>query len=467
MLLFAACVSTLPWLGLVSFNTKGEPREAVVSLTMLERGDWALPRNNGGEMAYKPPFFHWAVAAVSLLRGRVTEWTARFPSALAAICLAVWMFVFFARRGGGGTALLASAVFLSSFEVYRAAYACRVDMMLALGICGAMFSLVAWEMERGWWRYALAVLMMSMGTLTKGPVAVVLPCMAAGIYMLLRRRSVAGIVGWLLLAALLSLVLPSLWYAAAYERGGEAFLSLVKEENLSRFMGKMTYRSHENGLWYYFAMLPASLLPWTLPALWQCWRKRRSILPGFRKLSLSPETLFAIVAFAVVFVFYCIPKSKRGVYLLPLYPFAAWFVALLIRSWPRRAKRIVCTAVLALWTATFAIALPLALNKRSDKDIAADVKALTQSMGPRGPLVGYVAGDEAHDPPHFFTVNFYLHDDVGKWQGQPEGYLLIGERDVPTFVAEHRQWEFRRQYVSRHKSCDTKQRGCLYWFYLR
>ena len=31
--------------------------------------------------------------------------------------------------------------------------------------------------------------------------------------------------------------------------------------------------------------------------------------------------------FVVIFVFYCIPKSKRSVYLLPVYPFLAWWVA--------------------------------------------------------------------------------------------------------------------------------------------
>ncbi len=58
LLLAIALVSTLPWLGLTDFNTKGEPHEAIVGLTMLEQGNWTLPTNNGGEMAYKPPMFH-------------------------------------------------------------------------------------------------------------------------------------------------------------------------------------------------------------------------------------------------------------------------------------------------------------------------------------------------------------------------------------------------------------------------
>ena len=87
-LLLVICVVTiLPFLGLSEYHTKGEPRESIVSYSMLDSGNWILPRNNGGEMAYKPPFFHWSIAAVSAAvnGGQVTEMTSRLPSAIALI----------------------------------------------------------------------------------------------------------------------------------------------------------------------------------------------------------------------------------------------------------------------------------------------------------------------------------------------------------------------------------------------
>ena len=58
-LLLVVCVFVmLPFLGLADFNTKGEPREAVVTYSILDIGNWILPTNNGGEMPYKPPFFY-------------------------------------------------------------------------------------------------------------------------------------------------------------------------------------------------------------------------------------------------------------------------------------------------------------------------------------------------------------------------------------------------------------------------
>ena len=54
------------YLGLTNFHTKGEPREAIVAVSMLQNDNWILPINNGGDIAYKPPFFHWCIAALSL-----------------------------------------------------------------------------------------------------------------------------------------------------------------------------------------------------------------------------------------------------------------------------------------------------------------------------------------------------------------------------------------------------------------
>ena len=55
-ILAALCiVSLFLFIGEALFNTRGEPREAVVALSMLQEGNWVLPVNNGVELAFKPP----------------------------------------------------------------------------------------------------------------------------------------------------------------------------------------------------------------------------------------------------------------------------------------------------------------------------------------------------------------------------------------------------------------------------
>ena len=80
----------IPFLGETIFYSKGEPREAIVAYTMLESGNWVLPLNYGTDIAYKPPFLYWCIAAFSTLLGGVTEFASRLPSAvffLAMLCV--------------------------------------------------------------------------------------------------------------------------------------------------------------------------------------------------------------------------------------------------------------------------------------------------------------------------------------------------------------------------------------------
>ena len=326
-----AVMLTVPFLGLTDFYSKGEPREAVVAYTMVEHGNWILPINNGGDIPYKPPFFHWCIALFSLLQGHVSEFTSRLPSALALVAMSVGGFVFFAKRKNANMALLATLLSLTAFEVHRAGINCRVDMVNTAFMVGALFLMFRWW-ERGkhtmpW----LAILCMSGATLTKGPVGMLLPCAVMGVFMLTQRESLWSTVWRLGLTALLSLVLPLCWYYAAYLQGGDEFLRLVKEENIDRLLGKMAYESHENPFWYNFLTLITGWLPYTLLFVFSLfvlpWKRfsKSGFMQSVRRA--EPMQVFVWLAFGLILFFYCIPKSKRSVYLLPSYPFMAWLMA--------------------------------------------------------------------------------------------------------------------------------------------
>ena len=326
-----AVMLTVPFLGLTDFYSKGEPREAVVAYTMVEHGNWILPINNGGDIPYKPPFFHWCIALFSLFQGHVSEFTSRLPSALALVAMSVGGFVFFAKRKNANMALLATLLSLTAFEVHRAGINCRVDMVNTAFMVGALFLMFRWW-ERGkhsmpW----LAILCMSGATLTKGPVGMLLPCAVMGVFMLTQRESLWSAVWRLGLTALLSLVLPLCWYYAAYLQGGDEFLRLVKEENIDRLLGKMAYESHENPFWYNFLTLITGWLPYTLLFVFSLfvlpWKRfsKSGFMQSVRRA--EPMQVFVWLAFGLILFFYCIPKSKRSVYLLPCYPFMAWLMA--------------------------------------------------------------------------------------------------------------------------------------------
>lgn len=376
---FLAILSTLviiPFLGETIFYTKGEPREAIVAYTMLESGNWILPLNYGTDIAYKPPFLYWAIAAFSAVLGGVTEFSSRLPSAVSFLAMLWVVFAFFAKRKDVKAAFLASILLLTSFEVHRAAVACRLDMLQVSLIVISLCLLFRWD-EKGcrtvpW----LAVVLMACASLTKGPVGTIFPCLVIGVYQLMRGRSfwkaflsLAGI-------GLLSWIPLAVWYWAAYQQGGENFSNLMLEENAGRFFHKMSYESHENPLWYNFLTLISGWVPWTLVLLISLfclkWKKiswsqngaswRQRIKDGWMKFrNQSPVQLFTWLVILIIFIFYCIPKSKRSVYLLPIYPFMAILIAEYLLALVQRGAKvfkisaIVFASLCVLLTATFVV----------------------------------------------------------------------------------------------------------------
>ena len=365
-------LSLFLFLGQSNFHTRGEPREALVAMAMLEDGNWTLPITNGTDIAYKPPLFHWAIATISKVVGEVNEYTSRMPSSIALAAMILVGFIFYAKRRGKKLAFLASLITLTNFEVHRAGVACRVDMLLSALMVLSLYALYRWT-ERNmkgipWW----GILCLSGAFLTKGPVGVVLPCAVVAVFAWIRNMGFLRIFIRYIGVVLAACVLPSLWYIAAWKVGGDQFLTLVIEENVLRFLGKMTYASHENPWPYNVMTVITGFVPYTILLIMSLFTLK------YTRISSKPQEwwskfvtyikhmddtrLFSLLSIVIMFVFYCIPKSKRSVYLLPIYPFIAYFIAeyiiYLVKNKPQSVRwynATVCTLGIIL-TAVFIIA---------------------------------------------------------------------------------------------------------------
>ena len=353
VILFGLCVVSLfLFLGNKLFHTKGEPREALVAQAMINDNNWTLPITNGVDMAYKPPLFHWSIATISSAVGEVNEYTSRMPSAIAVTAMVMMGYYFFRRRRGAQVSFLAALLTLTNFEVHRAATNCRVDMLLAALMVMALFFLYRWYEKRLRGVPWLAILCLSGAFLTKGPVGVLLPCAVVGALAWIRGLGFIRAFFSMIAVVLGACVIPLVWYYAAWQQGGDAFLQLVYEENVLRLLGKMTYASHENSWPYNVLTVLTGFVPYTLlvvlslftlkytrisskPRQW--WSKFVDYIK-----SMDDTRLFSLLSIAIMFVFYCIPKSKRSVYLLPIYPFIAYFLAeyiiYLVNNKPKSVK---------------------------------------------------------------------------------------------------------------------------------
>jgi 4-amino-4-deoxy-L-arabinose transferase-like glycosyltransferase len=327
LIILAWTVLQLWGLGRAPFHTKGEPREGLVVWEMTHGGGWILPKRNGEELPSKPPLFHWLGAITSLVHGATDEWSIRFPSAalslLGILCVFAAATALWSSRAG----LVSALVLMTTFEWARAATNARVDMTLTFGLELAFLSLLFFLRSRvsGW--LVPLYIGITLAVLGKGPVGAALPGLVTVIMLVLARDFSPLRQMRLGSGALVVGLGAGSWYVLALVLGGWAFFrKQVLAENVFTFLNNPEFGGgHRHGLLYLPGALLAGLLPWTvlLPGVVaRLWRRRT-------EMSLRDARVYLLVWIAVVLGFYSVAASKRGVYLLSLYP----AVALLIGWW--------------------------------------------------------------------------------------------------------------------------------------
>src|SRR6266480_794527 len=98
----------LPALG--SIAIKGEEgRRILPAIRMLETGNYIVPQVGSTPYFRKPPLINWLVAASFKIFGVRNEWTARLPSAIAVLAVAI-AFVTVARASLGARGSIVAAL---------------------------------------------------------------------------------------------------------------------------------------------------------------------------------------------------------------------------------------------------------------------------------------------------------------------------------------------------------------------
>ena len=87
-----------------------EPRRGQVAREMIASGDWIVPRQQGLPFLSRPPVQNWAIALVSLARGKIDAVAIRFPSVVAILLTVTLIYAYgrtFLSRLGALCAMVA------------------------------------------------------------------------------------------------------------------------------------------------------------------------------------------------------------------------------------------------------------------------------------------------------------------------------------------------------------------------
>jgi len=164
----------LPALG--SLAIKGEEgRRILPAVRMIETGDYIVPRVGSATYFRKPPLVNWLVAgSFKVFRVR-NEWTARLPSALSVLVVAI-AFVTVARVSlGPSGSTIAALIWLTNIGMIEKGRLIEIEgLYVSLSGLAIIFWLSFWSQEKSPWLIWLpASIFLGLSLLAKGPLHLV------------------------------------------------------------------------------------------------------------------------------------------------------------------------------------------------------------------------------------------------------------------------------------------------------
>lgn len=396
----------------LGFNLGGYPlfdpdegRNAEVAREMAATNDYVLPHLDGLPYLDKPIVYFAAAAALMEILGP-TETAARLPAylfTLATLAIIIW---FAARRWGRDAGWLA-ALSLATMPLVLA-YARTTIMDSTLAFCTTLAILAFWDE-----RPVLAWAAIGLGSITKGPVAILVPLMTLIPYALLTGRRVRRLFPPIGLIVFAVVALP--WFLAVSRRIPEfPHYAFVRET----FERVTTTRFHRTApLWYYLPIVPVAAFPWIVPALAKLRNWRWAWLARHVNAQAQESILLASWIIGPL-LFFTLNRSKLPQYMLPLMPpFALAAARLLTRQASElgggiavaRRTYVTIAAILGLALASLTLWLPapISLTPAERAAIPPTALALGIVLLVSATLVWY-AGRRAHPRPALAVMGYAL-----------------------------------------------------------
>lgn len=275
-LLFLSIVLRLLSLGFYPLMDTTEARYGEMARIMFETGNWVTPMFDYNVPFWgKPPIFTWLSSLGFSVFG-INEFAARMPHLLVG-CGVIWLVYRLAKShyNDRSMGLFVAAILATTLSFLLISGAVMTDTALTFSITLSMISFwQAWQQKGRAWGY-LFFLGLTLGMLSKGPLAVVLVGISLTIWLIPNKRwkKLPTALPWVR-GSLLFILLTAPWYVLAELRTPGFLDYFIVGEHIKRFVmsgwqGDLYGSAHEEirgTIWLYAF---GAMLPWSPILIWQ------------------------------------------------------------------------------------------------------------------------------------------------------------------------------------------------------
>jgi 4-amino-4-deoxy-L-arabinose transferase-like glycosyltransferase len=389
LVLLIWAVIYLPALG--SLEIRGEEgRRILPGVTMNESGNYLVPRVGGKFYFRKPPLINWITAASFKVTGLRSEWTARLPSALAVLAVALAFVRLGAKPLGTTGSLLAAIVWLTNFGNIEKGRLIEIEALyVSLTALAFIFWVATYRLGKSGLRlWLVPACFLGLGMLAKGPLPHLLffyaPVIAllwceGNVSILFRRTHGAALI--IMFGIFVSWALPALLLANSVDVVGVWTRQFSGRMSGEEFQLRSWIMNIPRSLVYFLPWLPLGFVQFDQPR--PVWRRNRALLVG------------VAIPFVVVDL---MPGALPRFVMASLGPAAWWFGELLSQEnlqWPgwlgrknfsarlRNRTFLIITAIVCLGMLAYAtLIVPHLYHREKIKTHARQINAIVPANVP-------------------------------------------------------------------------------------
>jgi len=307
-------------LGLVPLFNLDEGAFSEATREMLVNHDFITTYLNGNLRFDKPILIYWLQAFSVSIFG-LNEFALRLPSAVAGSLWVFGVFWFTKKYFDEKIAFLSAFFMISALQIEIITKAAIADSLLNMAIAFSMFFVWLYIDKKEKKYLYLTFAFIGIGTLTKGPVAIMIPLVVTFLYFLIKKdlksffKMVFDIKG-----IFIFLIIAMPWYILEYQAQGMKFIDgFILKHNLQRFDTSLEH--HKGSIFYFIPVIILGLLPFTT-LFFKLFTKIKDILK-------NDMFLFFAIWFGFVFIFFSFSGTKLPHYVIygytPLFILMAYY----------------------------------------------------------------------------------------------------------------------------------------------
>ncbi|HKQ31253.1 MAG TPA: glycosyltransferase family 39 protein [Burkholderiales bacterium] len=424
--------------------TPDEPRAAELSREFLDHGRWSVPTLNQEPFVEKPPLVYW-VGAMSLKVLGTYDWAVRIAGLLFSLGTLFFVYLLAKRLVDRETAWASVLVLLSTVGFLLRSHHFETDVGLVFFVTGAAYFLYRAVTGTAWW-YIPAYLFALGAFFSKGFIgfAFLGLLFLCWTIWLKRPREIMRARPWIGVPLLSAPIM--LWFSVlAQDPRGDLLHVFLYQNHLQRLLGSSPGYAggHTQPLAYYLLQFPIQCFPWALVlAFGPRW---------FWSQRAEAASKFLLAWFVPGFILLTVAATKRGIYLLPLLPPLAIWVAM---WFTRHGKEKWLAASVAVFAFVFVSAsLSVIPRVNEEKSLRLFFEQLASRTGPQIKLYAYRPDETTSAAIPFYTGRYFTpveqEHDLAAIAKQPgAAVVVVVEKRGPPVLPTVRRY-FPHEWIAR------------------